>query len=67
MKAILKFLLNTGTGKLLLQAIVSFIVDKFRKGLKKAEERGIPLDSALDIIHEEIHADVTGGQVKNML
>jgi hypothetical protein len=67
LKAIIKFLLTTGTGKLIIQLLAGWVVKKVREGLKKANERGIPLEDALDIIHGEIHADIHDGKTKDVL
>lgn len=67
MKAIIKFLLTTGTGKLIIQLLAGWVVKRVREGLKKAKERGIPLDDAMDIIHGEIHADIHDGKAKDVL
>jgi predicted RNase H-related nuclease YkuK (DUF458 family) len=67
MKSILKFLLNTEVGKLLIQALVKWIIEKVKIGLEKAKQKGIPADDALDIIHDEIHADVRGKNVTDLI
>ena len=65
MKAILKFLLNTGTGRIIVQAIIGFLVKLFKKEIDKLEPyKKDNLKTVLDIVHDKVCADVSDGKVK---
>ena len=65
MKAIIKFLLTTGTGKLIVQAIVGFVIRMIRKRMERLDEyKRSNLGTFLDVVHEELHADIHDGKIK---
>lgn len=65
MKAVLKFLLNTGAGKLIVQALVGWVIAIIKKRLGKLEEyKRSNLETFLDVIHQELHADIHAGKIK---
>lgn len=65
MKAVLKFLLNTGAGKMIVQAIVAFVIKLVKKRLEAMPDyQKRNTDLFLDIIHGELHADIDAGKIK---
>jgi hypothetical protein len=65
MKALLKFLLNTGVGRTIVQAIVAFIISIVKKKIDKLEGyKRDNLNSVLDIVHDELCADLETGAIK---
>jgi RNAse (barnase) inhibitor barstar len=59
-------LLNTGAGRALLQAIVTSLVQLFKKKVldKLDEKKREDLDAVFDIVHGEIHAELEYGKLK---
>ena len=65
MKALLKFLLNTGVGRAIVQAIVAFIISIVKKKIDTLEAyKRYNLNSVLDIVHDELCADIEDGNLK---
>jgi hypothetical protein len=66
MKAVLKFLLKTDAGQMILQALIAALVKLFKKKVldKLPPEKKQDVDLIFDVVHEELHADVDAGNLK---
>ena len=65
MRAVLRFLLNTATGRMIVQSIIAFIVKLFKKEIDKLEPyKKENINSVLDIVKDKVCADVSDGKVK---
>ena len=65
MKAILKFLLNTGAGKVIVQAIIHFVVGLAKKKIDKWDPYNKEnVNAVLDLVCKEVCTDVEAGKVK---
>lgn len=60
MKSIIRFLLRTEAGKLIVQTLISLVIKVVKKRIDRLPfEKRADVLSVLDLAHDEIHADVT--------
>lgn len=66
MKALIKFLLNTGTGRMIVQMIFGLAIRLFKKKVLQRMEpyKREALEKALELADMELHADLESGNVK---
>lgn len=65
MKAVLRFLLNTGAGRMIVQSIVRFLIKLIKKKIERLEPyKAANINSALDLVDAELHADLESGNLK---